>query len=199
MKPLLIIGCGGHARSIIDIVEESGLWEIFGLIGKQKELGKDINGYKVIGTDEDLNLLRQKCSDAFVGVGKIGSSSTRVQLTQRLEKLNFNLPTLISNFSKVSRHSKIGPGTSIGHGVVVNANSSIGKHCIINSQSLIEHNAIIEDYCHISTGALINGNTTVGENSFIGSGAVLREGIILPANTTISAGKRVMGWPIKTN
>ena len=56
---------------------------------------------------------------------------------------------------------------------------------------------MISDYCHISTGALVNGGVKVGSASFVGSGAVLREGISLPSHTVISAGKRVMGWPLR--
>ena len=31
--PLLLIGCGGHARSLIDVVETSGRWHVLGLVG----------------------------------------------------------------------------------------------------------------------------------------------------------------------
>jgi len=61
---------------------------------------------------------------------------------------------------------------------------------------LIEHDVVIGDFCHISTGALVNGAVTIGGASFVGSGSVLREGLSLPPHTVISAGKRVMGWPM---
>lgn len=197
MRSLLLIGCGGHSKSIIDIVESIGGWEIYGLIGMANEIGNTIFGHKVIGCDEDLYHLFEKCSAATVAIGQLPDSSRRREMVTQLEKIGFEMPTLISPNAVVSRHAKIGRGTTLGHGTVVNAGAVIGNHCIINNCALIEHDTVIEDYCHISTGALVNGGVTVGFGSFIGSGCMLREGISIPALTVVGAGKRVMGWPLK--
>ena len=52
--PLLLIGCGGHARSLIDVVETSGRWHVLGLVGLPEQLGEEILGYPVLGCDQDL-------------------------------------------------------------------------------------------------------------------------------------------------
>ena len=196
-KPLLVIGCGGHARSLIDVVESSDSWYVVGLVGFPEELRQEVLGYAVLGTDQDLPDLRKECPHALLAIGQIGLSKTRKRLVNVLEGLDFVMPTVISGFSHVSRHSHLGAGTVVGHGVIVNSGAYIGDHCIINSKALIEHDVVIGDYCHISTGALVNGGVQIGSGSFIGSGALLREGLHLPAETVISAGKRVMGWPIR--
>ena len=54
MKPLLLIGCGGHARSLIDLIETQGEWHIHGLIGLPEQVGSTVLSYPVIGTDDDL-------------------------------------------------------------------------------------------------------------------------------------------------
>ena len=48
-KKIIIVGAGGHAKSVIDIIEELEEWRIIGLIGKEEELGKQVSGYKVLG------------------------------------------------------------------------------------------------------------------------------------------------------
>jgi len=196
-EPLLLIGGGGHARSLIDVVESSGRWHVLGLVGLPEQVGENVLGYPVLGSDQDLPSLRQQCTHALLAVGQIGLPSDRQRLALELERLEFALPAVISGSAHVSRHAKLGSGTSVGHGVIVNAGACVGDHCILNSNALIEHDAVIGDYCHISTGALVNGGTKIGTGSFIGSGAVLREGLRLPAQTIISAGKRVMGWPMR--
>lgn len=196
-EPLLLIGCGGHARSLIDVVESSGRWHVLGLVGLPEQVGKKLLGYSVLGSDQDLSLLRQQCAHALLAVGQIGLPSHRQRLASELERFAFSLPAVISGRAHVSRHVQLGSGTSVGHGVIVNAGASVGDYCILNSNALIEHDAVIGDYCHISTGALVNGGAMIGEGSFIGSGAVLREGLNLPPQTVISAGKRVMGWPMR--
>lgn len=196
-EPLLLIGCGGHARSLIDVVESSGRWHVLGLVGLPEQVGEDVLGYPVLGCDQNLPLLRQQCSHALLAVGQLGFPSNRQRLALELKRLEFLMPVVISGRAHVSCHAQLGSGTSVGHGVIVNAGACVGDYCILNSNALIEHDAVIGDFCHISTGALVNGGAQIGNSSFIGSGAVLREGLDLPPQTVISAGKRVMGWPMR--
>ncbi len=198
MKNLLLIGCGGHAKSVIDVIENISSLSIYGLIGKNNEIGSKIFGYSIIGNDDSLKDLRKIVSNAFICIGKIGLDNRRTEILRLLENLDFEFPTIISKYAVVSKYASIGNGTFIGHSAIINAGSRIGNHCIINTKSLIEHESIIEDNCHISTGSIINGNVKIGQNSFIGSNSMIRENLSLPKDTVISAGKRVMGWPMYT-
>ena len=197
MRDLLVLGAGGHAKSIIDIIESTNNWKICGLIGKNNEIGKEILGYKVLGNDTKLNSLRKNCNHAVIAIGQIKSCELRKKLALNLKFLGYKLPVIASKFSVVSKHSIIGEGTTIGHGAVVNANVKIGNNCIVNSLSLIEHDSIIEEFCHISTGSLINGGVTIGKESFIGSNSMIRENISIPSKTIIGASRKIMEWPSK--
>lgn len=197
MKSLLLIGCGGHARSLIDLIESIGQWRIHGLVGLPEQVGNSVLGYPVIGCDADLPLLRETCPTAVLAIGQLPDPAPRRRLAAQLEQLGFQSPALISPHAVVSRHAQLGPGTTVGHAAIVNAAAVVGAHCVLNSGALIEHDVQIGDYCHISTGALVNGGVRVGSGSFIGSGAMIREGLELPDQTVIGAGKRVMGWPLR--
>ena len=197
MKDLLIIGCGGHARSVIDIINENGEWEIKGLIGLKEEVGKSVMNYPIIGDNLSLPKLRENFENIFLAVGKIGLDNRREEILKKLELLDFIFPSVISKYSIISRYSEIGKGTFIGHNVVVNVNTKIGKNCILNTRSIVEHDSVIGENCHISTGAIINGGVSIGDNSFIGSNSVIRENLKIPSNTIISCGKRIMGWPLR--
>ena len=197
MKPLLLIGCGGHARSVIELIESSREWQIQGLVGWPEQVGKQVLGYTVIGSDDDLPLLREDCAAAVLAIGQLPHSAPRVRLAQQLEQIGFHFPVLISPHAVVSRYAQLGCGTTVGHGVIVNAGAVVGDHCIINSCALVEHDVQIGDYCHISTGVLVNGGVQIGSESFIGSGAMIREGLSLPSFTVVPAAKRVMGWPLR--
>ena len=196
MKPLLMLGCGGHARSLIDLVETEGQWRIQGLLGLPEQVGTSVMGYPVIGTDADLSSLRTTCPAAVLAIGQLPDATTRQRLAALLEQLGFHCPVVISPHAVVSHHAKLGAGTVVGHGAIVNARAVVGSHCTLNTRALIEHDAWLGDHCHVSTGALVNGGVQLGSGCFIGSGAMLREGLQLPSGTVISAGKRVMGWPL---
>jgi len=193
---LLLIGTGGHARALIDIIESASQWRIVGLVGQSTEIGAKVLGYPVLGCDDNLVDLRDLADGAILALGHLGLATKRQDLAQRLQDLDFMTPTIVSAHAIVSRHASLGPGTTVGHGAIVNAGARVGSHCIINSKALIEHDAIIGDHCHISTGVLINGAVSIGNASFIGSGSMIREGLVLPSQTVVSAGKRVMGWPL---
>ena len=188
MDKILLIGAGGHARSCIDVLEEENQFEIAGLIEKGESIFNESLGYPVIGTDDDLKVLRQQYSNALITVGQIKSPKIRTKLFQLLKELDFTLPVIVSSQAYVSKHAQIGEGSIIMHGVIINANAKIGNNCIINNRALIEHDTVIGDHCHIATGATINGEVSVGNETFIGSGAVIRQAISIGKNCVIGAG-----------
>ena len=193
-KSLILIGCGGHAKSIIEIIESSNNWKILGLIGCNEELNKKLLGYDVIGTDEDLKYLRESVSFCFISIGQIKNSQKRYAISEKLKNLDFKFPNLLASSSIVSNHAKLQYGISVGHGAIINAGANIGENCIINSNALIEHDVKVGEFSHISTGALVNGNVKIGKNSFIGSGSIIREGLEIPENSIIGAGQTILKW-----
>lgn len=192
MNKILLVGGGGHCRSCIDVIEAQGRYDIKGIVQPSFIKGEAIFNYPVVGCDDDLPKLLQQCSIALITVGQIKSPKIRTYLFNHLVGLGAELPIIASPSSNQSSYSKIGGGTILMHGSIVNSGSKIGHNCIINSQALIEHDVIVNSHCHISTGALINGSVTIGEGSFIGSGAVLKEGVSIGKNVVVGAGEIVL-------
>jgi sugar O-acyltransferase (sialic acid O-acetyltransferase NeuD family) len=188
MKEIILIGGGGHCKSVIDVIEQEGKFQIIGIVDKPELLGVKVLGYPVIGNDSDLADLSKKYRYALVTVGQIKSSSLRVRLFKLAIKVGLTMPNIISPRAYVSKHAIIGQGTVIMHDALVNANAKIGENCIINSKALIEHDAIIEDFCHIATNAVINGAAIVRQGSFLGSGVITKQGINVEKNSFIKAG-----------
>ena len=179
MDEILLVGGGGHCKSVIDVIEQEGNYTIVGIVDKKELIGQEVLGYKVIGCDDDLEELFLKYKYALVTVGQIKSNTLRVKLFTVLKKIGYELPVIVSSLAYVSKHAKVEEGTVIHHQALVNANATIGANCIINTKALIEHDATIEGHCHISTATVINGGVTVKANSFVGSNATTREYIIL--------------------
>jgi len=175
MKEILLIGGGGHCKSVIDIIEAEKKFRIVGIVEKYKGESSEVLGYPLIATDDDLEMLRKKYDYALITVGQIHSNNIRVKLYNRLKELDFQLPTIISPFAYVSRYAEVGEGTVVMHHALINANAKVGKNSIINSKALIEHDVIVENHVHISTNATINGGVVVKEHSFVGSGVVTKE------------------------
>jgi len=187
-RKLLLIGAGGHCKSVIDVIEQQGLYEVYGIVGIKDELWKDILGYRVIGTDEELVQLFKDCKLAFVTIGHLGNAIKRMELFIKCKRIGYEFPVLISPYAYVSKHSFIDEGTVVMHHAVINASARIGKNCIINSMALVEHDALVEDNCHISTGAIVNGGVHVKTGTFFGSNATSKQYSVVPSNSFIKAG-----------
>lgn len=178
-EKIILIGGGGHCKSVIDVIELENKYEIVGIVDKKELLGQDVLGHKIIGCDDDLETIFQTCKNAIITIGHIKSNEIRVKIYKKLKQIGFHLPIIISPLAYVSKHSTIDEGTIIMHHALVNSNAKVGKNCIINTKALIEHDAVVEDNCHISTGAVVNGGVVVKENSFIGSNSVSKESITI--------------------
>ena len=137
MKEIILIGGGGHCKSVIDVIEQESQFAIVGIVDKPKFLGTNILGYPVIGSDSDLESLAKIHSYALVTVGQIRSSETRIRLFNLAKKVGFSLPTLISSRAYVSKHADVFDGTVVMNDVLINAGVSIGSNCIVNSKTLI--------------------------------------------------------------
>lgn len=177
MKPLILIGGGGHCKSCIDIIEQEQQFKIIGILDSNlSQQGiLEVLGYPILGGDEQLPLIRKQVSNALITIGQIKTALVRKKLYKILKKLDFHLPTIISPLAYVSRYATIQEGSIVMHHAMINASVSIGKMCIINTKALIEHDCIIQDFCHISTGAILNGGCIVGKQSFIGSNMGIKQ------------------------
>jgi sugar O-acyltransferase (sialic acid O-acetyltransferase NeuD family) len=188
---ILLIGGGGHCKACIDVIEAVNKYRIVGIVDVHKKIGEKVLGYPIIDSDENLEKLFQSMNNAFITVGHIKSSELRVRLFGKAKTLGAYFPVIISPKAHLSKHSKIGEGTIIMHGTVVNADVEIGYNTIINNLSLVEHDSVIGNHTHISTGSRINGNCRIGNNCFIGSGTVINQGVDITDGVIIGSGSLV--------
>jgi len=188
-KNLVLIGGGGHCKSVIEVAESAG-YNILGILDRPEEVGKKVLAHEVIGVDDDISQFVDK-AEFVITVGFIKNPSLRIKLYEKVLQAGGKLATLIASTAYVSKYAKIGQGTVVMHQAFVNAGAEIGDNVIINTLANIEHDACIGNQCHISTGAMINGDCKVGDNCFIGSQSVLANAISICPNVVVGAGSFV--------
>lgn len=189
MKPLILIGGGGHCKSVIEAAESVGR-EIRGILDLPEYYDTECLRYKIIGDDNDIPIFVDDC-EFVVTLGFIKNVYPRIKLHRLVEKHGGKFATIVASTANVSKYAMIGEGSVILHHATVNAGARIGFGCIINTASNIEHDVSIGDYCHISTGVMINGDCTVGESCFIGSGTVVANGVSIINGCIVGAGSMV--------
>lgn len=184
-KNLILVGGGGHCKSVIEAAESAG-YNILGVLDTPENVGKQVLAYSIIGTDDEIPLYVDK-AEFVVTVGFIKDPTTRIKLYNKVKEAGGKLATVIAPTAHVSKYSTIGEGTVVMHQVFVNAGAHIGANCIINTFCNIEHDAQIGDQCHISTGTMVNGDCKVGDRCFIGSQSVLANGIAIGEDIIVGA------------
>ena len=191
MEKIIILGQGGHAASLVDILERQGKYDIAGYVVNNAAEAED-KRYPVIGCDDDLEtIFRRGVTRAAVGIGYMGKSDLRERLWRKLQSIGFDLPVICDPSATVAGNADIGAGCFVGKGAVVNANASVGKMCIINSGAIVEHDCVVEDFSHVSVGTVLCGNVRVGRAAFIGANATVIQGRSIGDGCVVGAGEVV--------
>ena len=192
MEKILLLGYGGHAKSVIDAIECAGCYSIAGVVDVADS---DISyrGYKVIGNDDDLEwLYTSGIRNACVCVGYLGKGNVRNRLYDNLKKIGYNLPVIIDPSAIIAKDAVIGEGTFIGKRAVINSNSSIGKMCIINSGAMVEHDCVVGDFSHIAVSAVLCGEVSVEKNAFVGANSTIIQCVKVGENSIVGAASTVL-------
>lgn len=193
LKPKVVIfGSSGHAKVIVDIIENELKFELLGFIDKFKSVGDEILGYKVIGDEESLSDLMVKFG-FNQGVVGIGDNFIRSKVVEKIKELapNFQFINCIHKSAKVSKHLTIGIGNVVMPGATINASSVICNHCIFNTNSSLDHDCIVSNFSSLGPNSAVGGNCNIGEFSAVGIGASVFHGIHIDNNCIIGGGSLV--------
>ncbi|WKN42826.1 acetyltransferase [Tunicatimonas pelagia] len=187
MRELILIGGGGHARSVIDVVESAGDFRIMGIADRKEKIGEKVLNYVIIAADSQLASLVNNDRNFLLTVGQVETAETRVRLDRELKQVGGKLARVVSPLARISDYATIAEGAVVMHFALVNAGAQVGRNVIINTRAVVEHDAVVGDFCHISTGAILNGGVKVGNQVLVGSQATVRQGIEIANNVTIGA------------
>ncbi len=187
-KGCLIIGAGGHAKVIADILHCQGV-KVLGFVDDNPNLvGQTILGLPVVGLIG--HWANFEPSSVILG---IGSNAARRAVAERLET-SAELPwiTAIHPSAIIAKSVRIGNGTVIMAGAVINPDTVLGQHVIINTASSVDHDCTIGSYVHIAPGTHVAGGVSIGSEAFLGIGTSVIPNRKIGENAIIGAGAVVI-------
>lgn len=192
-KKILLVGGGGHCRSVADCLRTADPEAVLGIIERPGTVPQSVHGIPVVGCDDDLpRLLSEGWTDAVITLGSVGNPARRRSLFHHLKELGFHIPVVADSSAVIGRHTEIGEGTFLGKRTVVNAGTKIGVCAIINTGAVLEHDCTVGDFAHVSPGTVLCGEVTVGEGAHVGAGSVVRQQIQIGAGALIGIGSAVV-------
>lgn len=194
MKDIVIIGAGGHAKVVADIIlkRKEVLKEELNIIGFlddnfDKIEYREIFNIPILGS---LDLIEEFKNKDYEYIIAIGNNLIRRKLAKKYSKLNYY--TAIHPTAVIGNMIIIEEGTVVMANVVINPCCKIGKHCILNTSCVIEHDNTIDNYVHISPNATLCGNVFINKYSWIGAGAVIIQNKNIGKKVIVGAGTVVI-------
>ncbi len=187
MEKLIILGTGGHARSVMDILLQNENFDIVGCIGPDASA---VLGRPVIGNDNDLGQIFSKgIRNIFIA---LGDNHRRNELFEKVTGIGFRPINVISEYAIISPRVELGLGICVMAGAVINVDTMIGDNCIINTRCSIDHNCSIGRSSHIAPGVTLSGTVRTGEGVHIGTGSCVIDGINIGDWAYIGGGAAVV-------
>lgn len=184
MKDVIIIGTGGHAKVIADIVLCSGD-NLAGFLTRESNINTFV-GRSVLGSDTDY----QKYADAYFVIA-IGNADVRERIAAQMNGVKWY--TAVHPSTVISKlDTALGEGSVIMANAVINPCTCIGRHCIINTSAVVEHDNVIDDFAHISVGAKLAGTVHIGKKTWVGVGATVSNNLSICDSCTVGAGAVVI-------
>jgi len=178
---MILYGASGHAKVIIEILENSGITidELF----DDNQLISNLCGYKC-SVYSEVKILDNQL------IISIGENRTRKFVAEKIGKIKYGLAIDIT--SSVSTRAKIGAGSVVMPGAVVNSGTVIGEHSIINTNASVDHDCLLGSFVHVSPGSSVAGNVTIGEGTHIGTGASIIPNIKIGKWCVVGAGTVIL-------
>jgi UDP-perosamine 4-acetyltransferase len=187
--PIIGLGAGGHARSLLEALRSGGAYEVVALLDDDPtRAGTTVLGVPVLDAGELPRLRADGIAHAFVGVGGVASPDGRRDARDRLLAAGFVLPPIVHAAAVVSPWARLGAGAQVLAAAVVNAAATVSEGAIVNTAAVVEHDCAIGRGAHVAPRATLGGHVTVGDEAHVGMGAVVVEGRTVGARAFIAAG-----------
>jgi sugar O-acyltransferase (sialic acid O-acetyltransferase NeuD family) len=193
MRNIVIFGCGGHGREILQLLRAINAvdptWHIAGfLVDPEFSSLQAVRGIQV---ETDPATFGPPGSwECVIG---IGSPAARRSIAARLAKLGIDqFPALVDPSAKIGEYVVLGPGTVVCASVVATTDIRIGAHVHVNIAATVSHDTVIGDFSTIGPGVNISGHVSIGVGVEVGVGAVVIPGIVIGDEAVIGAGAAVV-------
>jgi sugar O-acyltransferase (sialic acid O-acetyltransferase NeuD family) len=191
---LIIIGTGGSAYDVLDIVEainaRQPTWAVMGFLDDLRPVGTPHANLPILGTLGDASGFKDAMFLNVVGSDRSYTDRPRIVTAIGLGPERF--ATLIHPAASVSSRARVGCGVYVNAAASVAGNVSIGDHVALGPNCTIGHDTVIERYTLVAPAAVISGFVHVGQNAYIGAAAAIRQRVRIGDRALVGIGAVVL-------
>lgn len=191
LKPVVVLGAGGHASVLIDILKQQGREVIAIVTPDIKQTNAVFEGIKMFIQDEDVLKFEPSDISLVNGIGSMPGSKLREGIYQSYNDKGFHFETIISDNAIVSPYAMLASGVQVMAGAVIQAGTVISENCIINTSAVIDHDCNVGRHNHIAPSATLSGGVITGDCVHIGTGSNVIQLVKIGSEVVIGAGATV--------
>lgn len=182
---MLIIGAGGHAREVADILIDQGKNDLV-FFDEISGIDSVWERFPVISSSKQAQNLFAQDSRYIIATGH---PQTRQLLHRRFADMGGSITSVIASTSQLSTHGLIlGEGINVMHYSFLSCEVRLGVGTLINARANIHHGTQIGDYCEIGPCACLLGNVSIDDMAFIGAGATVLPKVKIGMGSIVGAG-----------
>lgn len=195
MKPVAIIGCGGHAKVVCSALLALNRTILASTCVAPELIDRSDYPWEVMTDHALLSRYKPNEIDLVLGIGWI-SPNNSTTLAQRVvhnfHENGFRFTGFQHPFSWVAAKAMIDPTAQIHAGAVIQPGAIIGPFAIVNTKASVDHDCTIGAFCHLAPGVTLSGNVRLGSGCHLGTGASVIQDIEIGAESLIAAGSVVV-------
>lgn len=186
MRDLLLLGAGGHARSVLAALRggEAVVRGALAPFAPERSLGVPYLG--------DDSALASFDPDDVAVLNGLGPVAARARLHELAVSLGFRVASVVHPRAMVDAGATVSPGAQLFAGAVVNTGAVIGAGAVVNSGAVVEHDSVVGDHSHIAPGAVVAGGVRIGDGVHVGLGSRIIEGVTVGSGCVVGAGAVVI-------
>lgn len=188
MKKLLMVGSGGHGRSVAEVVLINGEFVVAGFLDDDFPKLERVLDIPVLGKVTDFANWRNVADFAFVA---IGNNALRRRISVELRSAGFSLPSVIHPRAIISPTAELGDGSAIMAGAIVGTEACLGEGVIVNCAAVVDHHCRVDDFGHLGVGAAMAGGSVLGAEAWMQAGSVLGYGVVIETGRILVPGEAV--------
>jgi len=196
-RPLIILGTGGNAYDVLDIVDAINAaapsqqqWEVTGFLDDARAAGTEFLGRPILGR---LTEAGRFARESFVNaIGSDASYAKRESIIASTGLPEDRFATLVHPDAAVSSRSRLGRGTYVNHGASIAGNVTLGAHVAVGPGCIVGHDSTVGAYSMLAPGAIVSGFVRVGRAAYVGAGAMLRQRLAVGDGALVGMGAVVL-------
>lgn len=185
-KRVIVIGAGGHGRSVAEAILLLKRDELVGFVDDGADAHAKVWGYPILGRTDSLRTLREYADAVVVA---IGNNAVREKLHVRVREAGFELLSVIHPTAFVSPTATLGPGSAVMAGAVVGTEAQLGEGVIVNCGATVDHHCRVDAFGHLGVNACMAGGSVLGHRAWMQAGSALGYGVQVDGCAVLGAGE----------